>query len=305
MTEHRSTRAKLVSAEPTSARLWNAIYGLSGVTLAPVAARLRALHQRICWERFKRAGFTPQPTDIYIVTYPKSGTTWMQLILQQLLSDGRTDFRHITDVSPWIEKMAAYRPEFVDALAAPRCFKSHLRYEELPSPGRYIYVMRNVKDVLISYYNHATYIDHFRGSFDDFFSDFMEGRVDFGTWFSHIESWWPHRGDENVLFLTYEELHTDLARAISKICRFCDIALPEERMPEILRNCHVSAMKALEHKFDPRMQSFVPGSFIREGKVRGQNGLLDAEVTKVLDDGIRALVTRMGCGPDEARVFAN
>jgi Sulfotransferase domain len=290
-------------AHPAPSRLWSAIYKVSGAAIDPWAQRLRALHQRICWERFKRVVFVPEADDVYIVTYPKSGTTWMQRALQQLLSDGRTEFRHITDVSPWIEKMAVYRPDFVHTLRRPRCFKSHLRFEELPRPGRYIYVMRNVKDVLISYYEHAVYIDHFRGSFDQFFGDFMRGRVDFGTWFSHIESWWPHRNDPNVLFLTYEELHDDLASALRRVCDLCEIRFPEERLAEIRRNCDVTSMKALEHKFDPRLQSFVAGSFIREGKTGGWQRALDASIARTLDLEVEQLVARLGVGADETRLF--
>ena len=43
------------------------------------------------------------PDDIFVVTYPRSGTTWTQMILYQLTTDGRMDFAHITQVCPWFE----------------------------------------------------------------------------------------------------------------------------------------------------------------------------------------------------------
>jgi len=41
--------------------------------------------------------FVPRPGDIYIVSYPRSGTTWLQMILYQLTSDGSMGFDHITE----------------------------------------------------------------------------------------------------------------------------------------------------------------------------------------------------------------
>jgi hypothetical protein len=44
--------------------------------------------------------FVPRPDDIFIVTYPRSGTTWMQMILYQLTTDGDMTFAHIEQVCP-------------------------------------------------------------------------------------------------------------------------------------------------------------------------------------------------------------
>ena len=41
--------------------------------------------------------------DVYISTYAKSGTTWMQQIVHQLRSDGETDFEEISCAVPWLE----------------------------------------------------------------------------------------------------------------------------------------------------------------------------------------------------------
>ena len=57
--------------------------------------------------RQKTASFVPRPTDVFVVSYPKCGTTWMKQIMHQLRSGGDMSYRDITDVVPWID--VAYR----------------------------------------------------------------------------------------------------------------------------------------------------------------------------------------------------
>src|SRR5262249_49561577 len=52
----------------------------------------------------KHFKFVPRPDDIFIVTYPRSGTTWMQMILYQLTTDGNMDIPHIAERCPWFER---------------------------------------------------------------------------------------------------------------------------------------------------------------------------------------------------------
>lgn len=41
--------------------------------------------------------------NIFIASYPKSGTTWMQAIVYSLLSNGNEVFQHISNFSPFYE----------------------------------------------------------------------------------------------------------------------------------------------------------------------------------------------------------
>lgn len=65
--------------------------------------------------------FVPRDGDIFIVTYPRSGTTLMQMILYQLTTDGGMDFEHISEPCPYFERAIANRRD-LEALPSPRIF---------------------------------------------------------------------------------------------------------------------------------------------------------------------------------------
>ena len=95
--------------------------------------------------------FIPQPTDVFITPFDKSGTTWLQQIVHSLRTRGDMDFDDIARVIPWIE--VAW--DLGINLNAPqrgrmRAFKSHCTWEEIPKGGRYLVPIRDPKDVLVS-----------------------------------------------------------------------------------------------------------------------------------------------------------
>ena len=72
-------------------------------------------------------------SDVFIATYSKSGTTWLQHIVHQLRSAGDLDFEEISCVVPWLESSIDIG---IDPCAEQpysfRAFKSHLTFSELP-----------------------------------------------------------------------------------------------------------------------------------------------------------------------------
>jgi methylamine dehydrogenase accessory protein MauD len=215
--------------------------------------------------------FVPRPDDVFIVTYPRSGTTWMQMILYQLTTDGNMDFSHITQVCPWFERSLGDGTAY-DALPGPRVFKSHLSHDKIPKgPCKYLYVVRNGKDVAVSYYHFYVTHEGFEGTFEEFFERFLAGQVHYGSWFTHFRRWWEHRGDGNVLLLRYEDLIADLPGCLKRISAFCGLEVAAERWPGILERCSFAFMKQHESQFDSSLgtlyeRGWRPQAFLRKGK---------------------------------------
>src|SRR5262249_53032518 len=185
------SRAPSAPDRPGFKPLASHLLGATGCVLNGAAEKLLALAGRIAWLRFRYLDFQPRVDDLFIVTYPRSGTTWMQMILYQLATDGELDFDHIYQVCPYFEVSRGRSDGFAGA-PEPRTFKSHLAYRDIPKGCKYIYVARDGRDVAVSYFHFSRTHLGFRGTFDEFFDLFLQGKVEPASWFEHVKGWWTH-----------------------------------------------------------------------------------------------------------------
>lgn len=98
--------------------------------------------------RLKALSFVPKPNDIILSTAHKSGTTWMQQIIQSLRSNGDMNFEEICLVIPEIDFCEDYQPGALEKPQTyqPRVFKTHFEHSQTPKgAGKYIVVVRLAK----------------------------------------------------------------------------------------------------------------------------------------------------------------
>ena len=121
---------------------------------------------------------------------------------------------------------------------------------------------------------------------DDYFEDFIAGRIIYGNYFDHVLSWWAHRNEENVLFMKYEDMKRDLRSAVSKITKFAGFSLDKETINKVVSKSTFESMKD-----DPLVnyswsniyhQDRVP--FIRKGEVGDWKNYFSEEQSKRLDE---------------------
>jgi len=258
------------------------------------------IHRRIRYRLARQYDYKPRPDDTFLVTYPKSGTTLLQMMLYQMTTRGEMGFSHIDDVSPWFERaLHLGRGEKLEKAPSPRFLKSHLSYEEVPRHGKIIYLARDVRDVAVSAYHHQRLLMGREGDLELFIDDFLVGHTGFGSWFEHIESWWPHRHDPNVLFLRYEEVVADLGGTVRKVARFCSIPVDEAELPRIVERCGFDFMKKHNNKFDPRMET-TGEEFLRKGRTGEGRAGFTPEQSRRLGERIDELANRLGCSTEDA-----
>jgi aryl sulfotransferase len=213
------------------------------------------------WDRFAF-----RDDDVIVATYAKSGTTWTQQIVGQLVFAGAPDVP-IHEISPWLD-LRVMPPETMaqlEAQAHRRIVKTHLPLDALTfSPkAKYLYVARDGRDVVWSLYNH-----HSNGN--DLWYELLNetpGRVGppmptpdpdirsyFRTWlekdgwpfwgyWDNIRTWWAARDLPNVKLVHFANLKADLEGEMRAIADFLGCDIPEGRWPQILKHCSFDYMK--------------------------------------------------------------
>ena len=200
--------------------------------------------------------YLPSSTDIFIATYPKCGTTWMQQLVHCLRTRGDMDFGEITNAVPWLEMSRLLGVDNnVTQKSRPQCFKSHFSWSDIPKGGRYIHVTRNPESVLLSFYRFFEGWFFEPGSIDlDTFAEhlFFKGSGS-GLYWDHINEWWPVRDRKDVLFLCYENMIKDPASLIKSVAGFMEIDLDDQLLEITLRNSSVDFMRKHASQFDDHL----------------------------------------------------
>ncbi len=237
-------------------------------------------------------GFRFRDGDIIVGTYAKSGTTWTQQIVGQLLFNGSTEV-DVGEMSPWVDLRVPPKEIKLPAIEAQghrRFLKTHLPVDALVfSPrAKYVYIGRDGRDVVWSMYNHhananQTWYDMLNDtpgrvgppigkppeSIRRYFLDWMDrDGHPFWPFWENIRSWWHIRHLPNVLLIHFDALKRDMPGEIRRIAGFLDIAIDESRFPAIVEHCGFNYMKAHAAKSAPLGGVFWDGgaaTFINKG----------------------------------------
>lgn len=264
---------------------------------------------------------TVRPDDVWVVTFPKCGTTWTQEMVWQVANNcdferGKVnltsrfpflEFETLMDPSKilpgmqgfiggkmfkltgWWENLKLSKPQSwlgyrdaVDMLedyTERRFIKSHIPLSLLPpsllDTAKVVYVARNPKDVLVSYYHHHKLLKNhdFVGDLPQFAKWFIQDKVMLSPFFPHVEEAWSFKDNPNMLFLFYEEMKRDLRSVIGRVSDFLGKELSEEQVNNLvvhldIKNFRKNPAVNLEFGKDLGVAN-QEGSFIRKGQVGG------------------------------------
>ncbi len=238
------------------------------------------------------------PSDVFIATFAKSGTTWMQQIVHGLKTRGSMEFREISEVVPFVEvawdcgiDLNAPQP------VRPRAFKTHADAPTVPKGGRYIVVVRNPLDAAVSFYKFMDgwFLEKNAVPIETFVEEVVLKGQGADRYWSHLASWWALRERDDVRLCFFEDMKEDLEPVVRDVAEFIGIELDDELLELVLRQSSMAFMKAHEHQFDDNLLrdardealGFPPGSEsskVNTGEVGGHKTMLSPEMVTRFDE---------------------
>ena len=212
--------------------------------------------------------FSFRPGDIVIASWARSGTTWLQQIVAQLLF-GPDQTLRLDRLSPWLEHRVAPVSLILQQLQSQshrRFIKTHLPANAVPlsKKARYLFIGRDGRDIAWSVYNfHRRHtplayqllrtmsggddaglpspVDDFGTYFDEWLAG--DGYPWWPFW-SHIRSWWSIRDAQQICLVHYTKLTTDYEAEVRRIARFLEVDVADESLSRILELATFESMRS-------------------------------------------------------------
>jgi hypothetical protein len=217
--------------------------------------------------RWRQVGL--RADDALLVSYPKSGSTWLRFLLATCLSDVEVDFDSVRRLVP-----PAGRHRRAPALLPGhgRLIRTHEPLGRLAAPAgtRVVYLVRDGCDVVVSYLRHARAEGRFHGAPDEFADEFLAGRVDgYGRWADHALGAlsFSREGRSPTLMVRYEDLRSDTARELAMVLRFLGADVDDRRVDAAVSGNTKAAMRTKEGRSEFMRQRFGTGSsFVAEDR---------------------------------------
>nr|XP_022902176.1 estrogen sulfotransferase-like [Onthophagus taurus] len=262
--------------------------------------------------------FQVRNDDIWVTSYPKAGTTWTQEMVWLIANDLNYEGAKIDlDLRfPMIEinclpkvliefgkKHDLFSIERLNMLRLPdiikildesngqRFIKTHLPWYLLPrqiieglKTPKIIHVMRDPKQVATSYYHHCSNIfPVYKGDLNTFIDLYIQGKVLIGDYFNVVLSYWKRRNLPNILFLTYEEMYSDLKGVVNKVSNFLGKSYSENEIDELVQHLSFDQMKINKAVNKESVVQTEDARFMRIGKTDSYKTELNEEMIDKLN----------------------
>ncbi|KAL7191850.1 hypothetical protein ACSBR2_023846 [Camellia fascicularis] len=236
--------------------------------------------------------FKAQDTDLMLVTFPKSGTTWLKALAFTIANRNNYPFSE----SPLLTTNPHVLVPFLDDdvygknpilkledLPSPRVLGTHMPHSTLPTSikdtdCRVVYLCRNPLDLFISLRHFFAKLPntHFDPNLlEESFDMFCRGVTSYGPFWDHVLEYWKASRErpDKVLFLKYEDMKEDPISHLKVLAKFMGLpfSLEEESqglIEEVSKLCSLDNLKDLKVNKNEKNKNGRPYStFFRKGEV--------------------------------------
>lgn len=190
--------------------------------------------------------FDVLPDDVVLVSYPRSGNTWLRFLIGNLRSPGESvTFENIEQLVPDVYQHTS--DELLE-VPRPRILKSHETFDH--RYPRVVYLVRHPADVAVSYYHYMRKMSRVRDelSIDEFVEGFVAGVWGWwGSWREHVGSWIGALGDsDRFLLVRYEDVAADPHAELARIASFAGVEADGDAVARSVELSSFARMQELE-----------------------------------------------------------
>jgi hypothetical protein len=263
---------------------------MSALTRFRARASRTRLRAPLAWLR--NLGF--DSNDVFLASYPRSGNTMLRFMLAEALSGAPSSFETIQRLVPEVGVHGN-----ASSLLPPsgRLIKTHEPY--CTRYRRAIYIVRDVRDVMLSSFARETALDvlHIR-SLDDYVRPFVQGKMTrFGSWQRHVNGWMNSELSRsgNLLVLRFEEMREDLEGSVARCLEFLGKKVDPFVVHAAVRNNSLERMRAKEDTATTLPKSpGEEGRWVGKGSIGGWRRKLTHSQLDTVDEFAGDILTRLG-----------
>jgi hypothetical protein len=235
------------------------------------------------------------PPDVYFLSYPKAGRTWLRAMVGKALSlrYGLTDIKVLDTYR--LTRAAGTRLGRFDHEDAwgEHSYLTISADKSMYRRKRVVLIVRDVRDILVSSYFHATKRNGaFSGQIADFVRSDGFGARKIVTYYNH---WYAQRGVPRELHLIrYEDVHADPRKALVSALAVLDADVGPGHIDDALAFGSFANLKKVEscraiddHRLQPGAMGDDESFKVRKGKIGGYAEYLSPDDIAYVDQVVR------------------
>jgi len=214
--------------------------------------------------------------DIFVVGYPKSGNTWFQVLISGVVYGLNITYAPDTLIQEIVVDVHSKR--FYKRIRTPMFFKSH--HLPVPEYKRVIYLLRDGRDVMVSYFNYLKILQDDPINFWDLVKN---GKGLFPCkWHEHVQAWLANPFKAEMLVLRYEDLIKNPVDELKKVCEFTGYKRDDSFLMKVAENASFEKMRIREKVFGWDNMSWPKDkSFVRRGVIGSYRDEMPESILKL------------------------